>query len=88
MRIALCRAITRAHRFSQVLDAAKGLSEVSVAAMTQRRVLRAYHSRVSAMHWSPSEPTRLVSAYLEGRLMVWDAMSSYKIKAIHLRARG
>ena len=71
---------------SQVLDAAKGLSEVSVASMTHRRVLRAYQSRVSAMHWSPSEPTRLVSAYLEGRLMVWDAMSSYKIKAIHLRA--
>lgn len=86
VRILLCRSITRAHLLFEVLEATKGLPEVSVASITHRRVLRAYSSRVSAMHWSPSQPTRLISAYLEGRLMVWDAMSCNKIQAINLGA--
>lgn len=49
-----------------------------------RRSLKGHLSKIYAMHWS-EEKTKLVSGSQDGRLLVWDALSTNKLAAIPLR---
>eukprot|EP01087_Luapelamoeba_hula_P021658 TRINITY_DN760_c0_g1_i2.p1 TRINITY_DN760_c0_g1~~TRINITY_DN760_c0_g1_i2.p1 ORF type:complete len:349 (-),score=46.07 TRINITY_DN760_c0_g1_i2:279-1325(-) len=50
-----------------------------------RRTLRGHLAKVYAMHWS-EEHYNLVSASQDGKLIVWDALSTNKLHAIPLRS--
>jgi guanine nucleotide-binding protein G(I)/G(S)/G(T) subunit beta-1 len=49
-----------------------------------RRVLRGHKAKVYAMHWS-MDNKHLVSASQDGRLIVWDGLTTNKVIAIALR---
>ena len=55
-----------------------------------RRVLRGHFAKIYAMHWCKSEHShlakQLVSASQDGKLIVWNAMSTNKVHAIPLRS--
>lgn len=50
-----------------------------------RRTLKGHLSKIYAMHWS-ADSHHLVSASQDGKLIVWDGMSTNKIHAIPLRS--
>jgi len=52
--------------------------------MKIRRNLRGHLAKIYAMHWS--EDVHLVSASQDGKLLVWDALTTNKIHAIPLRS--
>jgi len=49
-----------------------------------RRTLRGHLSKIYALQWT-NEKTHLVSASQDGKLLVWDALTTNKINAIPLR---
>lgn len=56
-----------------------------------RRELKGHFGKVYAMHWANSQQTaeqgsNLVSASQDGKLIVWNAMTTFKIQAIPLRS--
>lgn len=51
-----------------------------------RRTLKGHLGKVYALHWAPSQPSTLVSASQDGKLIVWDAISTCKTSAISLRS--
>src|SRR5688572_28971153 len=53
--------------------------------MKVRRTLKGHLAKVYAMHWS-TDKLHLVSASQDGRLLVWDALTTNKIHAIQLRS--
>lgn len=53
--------------------------------MRVRRVLKGHLAKIYAMHWSEEGPN-LVSASQDGKLLVWDAMTTNKLFAIPLRS--
>jgi len=50
-----------------------------------RRTLKGHLAKIYAMHWS-SSPVGLVSASQDGKLLVWDALTTNKTHAIPLRS--
>lgn len=50
-----------------------------------RRTLRGHLAKVYALHWS-EDKHRLVSASQDGKLLVWDALTTNKLHAIPLRS--
>lgn len=50
-----------------------------------RRTLKGHLAKIYAMHWS-EDKVHLVSASQDGKLLVWDAVTSNKIHAIPLRS--
>jgi guanine nucleotide-binding protein G(I)/G(S)/G(T) subunit beta-1 len=50
-----------------------------------RRTLKGHLAKIYAMHWS-EDKTHLVSASQDGKLLVWDALTTNKIHAIPLRS--
>ena len=59
-------------------------------AIKNRKVLKGHFAKIYAMHWAdaPGEPLgqQLVSASQDGKLIVWNAMSTNKVHAIPLRS--
>lgn len=49
-----------------------------------RRVLQGHYGKVYAMHWG-GDSTHLVSASQDGKLIVWNGMTTHKAQAIPLR---
>jgi guanine nucleotide-binding protein G(I)/G(S)/G(T) subunit beta-1 len=50
-----------------------------------RRTLKGHLAKIYAMHWS-DDRSRLVSASQDGKLLVWDGLSTNKLHAIPLRS--
>jgi len=50
-----------------------------------RRTLRGHLAKIYAMHWA-TERSNLVSASQDGKLLVWDAITTNKVHAIPLRS--
>jgi len=50
-----------------------------------RRTLKGHLAKIYAMHWA-EEKTHLVSASQDGKLLVWDGLTTNKIHAIPLRS--
>jgi guanine nucleotide-binding protein G(I)/G(S)/G(T) subunit beta-1 len=50
-----------------------------------RRTLKGHLAKIYAMHWS-MEREKLVSASQDGKLLVWDALTTNKLHAVHLRS--
>jgi len=53
--------------------------------MKVRRTLKGHLAKIYAMHWSKN-PVLLVSASQDGKLLVWDALTTNKTHAIPLRS--
>lgn len=69
-----------------VRDVAKDETEpISRVDMRPRRVLKGHLDKVYAMHWA-SDRRHLVSASLDGKLIIWDAYTSNKVNAIPLKS--
>ena len=47
-----------------------------------RRSLKGHTSKVNALQWAPEKPV-LVTAGLDGRLLVWDALTSNKLNVVY-----
>lgn len=62
----------------------KNLPKMDKCGIKIRRSLKGHLSKIYAMHWS-EEKTKLVSGSQDGRLLVWDALSTNKLAAIPLR---
>jgi guanine nucleotide-binding protein G(I)/G(S)/G(T) subunit beta-1 len=50
-----------------------------------RRTLKGHLAKIYAMHWA-EDRTHLVSAAQDGRLLVWDGLTTHKVHAIPLRS--
>ena len=53
--------------------------------MKVRRTLKGHLAKIYAMHWS-EDKTHLVSASQDGKLLVWDGLTTNKVHAIPLRS--
>jgi len=53
--------------------------------LRQRRTLKGHLAKIYSMHWS-GDSVHLVSASQDGRLLVWDALTTNKTHAIPLRS--
>jgi len=64
---------------------AKDLPPLPKPNMKIRRTLKGHIAKIYAMHWA-EEKTHLVSASQDGKLLVWDALTTNKLFAIPLRS--
>lgn len=55
----------------------------SCCALRTRRILRGHFGKVYAVHWS-GDSTHLVSASQDGKLMIWDGLTTNKLQSIPL----
>lgn len=62
----------------------KNIPKLEKCAMKCRRTLRGHLSKIYALQWS-EEKTHLVSASQDGKLLVWDALTTNKTHAVPLR---
>ena len=69
---------------SSVSAFAKGSSKVDKIPIKCKRSLRGHLAKIYAIQWS-EEKTKLVSASQDGKLLVWDALTTNKSHAIPLR---
>lgn len=53
--------------------------------MKMRRTLKGHLAKIYAMHWA-EDKIHLVSASQDGKLLVWDALTTNKVHAIPLRS--
>lgn len=66
--------------------AAKDASEITTKVpLKVRRTLRGHLAKIYAMHWA-EDKSNLVSASQDGKLLVWDALTTNKQHAIPLRS--
>jgi len=84
---------------NQIKDTYEGKSDTSVkdyvsksgkvfekpVPLRQRRTLKGHLAKIYSMHWS-GDSVHLVSASQDGRLLVWDALTTNKTHAIPLRS--
>eukprot|EP01090_Pellita_catalonica_P018550 TRINITY_DN6038_c0_g1_i1.p1 TRINITY_DN6038_c0_g1~~TRINITY_DN6038_c0_g1_i1.p1 ORF type:complete len:347 (-),score=34.02 TRINITY_DN6038_c0_g1_i1:132-1172(-) len=68
--------------FKQATDSIPTLPRCN---MRVRRTLRGHLAKIYAMHWS-EDNTHLVSASQDGKLLVWDGLTTNKIHAIPMRS--
>lgn len=54
--------------------------------LKKRRELKGHFGKVYAMHWAGSGSEKLVSASQDGKLIIWNAVTTNKIQAIPLRS--
>lgn len=54
--------------------------------LARRRDLKGHFGKVYAMHWAGTGSDKLVSASQDGKLIVWNAMTTNKLQAIPLRS--
>jgi len=62
----------------------KNMDKLEKCSMKCRRTLRGHLSKIYALQWS-DEKTHLVSASQDGKMIVWDALTTNKTHAIPLR---
>merc|ERR1712100_709487 len=62
----------------------KSMDKLEKCSMKCRRTLRGHLSKIYALQWS-DEKTHLVSASQDGKMIVWDALTTNKTHAIPLR---
>jgi len=62
----------------------KDIQKIEKCSMKCRRVLRGHLGKVYCIHWA-SEKSNIVSASQDGKMLVWDAMTTNKISIIKLR---
>jgi len=67
-------------------QAASGLQALPKNPLRNRRTLKGHLAKIYAMHWAQDKPNRLVSASQDGKLLVWDALTTNKIHVIPLRS--
>jgi len=65
--------------------AASSASKVGDPQMKIRRTLKGHLAKIYAMHWAKDD-NNLVSASQDGKLLVWDALTTNKLHAIPLRS--
>jgi len=68
----------------------KGLAEVSGTSVEKcelknRKMLKGHFGKIYAMHWDVDD-RRVVSASQDGKLIIWNALTTNKIQAIPLRS--
>eukprot|EP00003_Mantamonas_plastica_P021960 TRINITY_DN363_c0_g1_i2.p1 TRINITY_DN363_c0_g1~~TRINITY_DN363_c0_g1_i2.p1 ORF type:complete len:394 (+),score=91.14 TRINITY_DN363_c0_g1_i2:643-1824(+) len=63
----------------------QNVEPVGKIVLKHRRWLRGHFAKIYSLHWA-HESTQLVSASQDGKLIVWDAMTTNKIAAIPLRS--
>ena len=61
------------------LQAAASIDSLGSVPLRCRRVLRGHFGKIYSMHWS-GDSQHLVSASQDGKLIVWDAYSSAKVR--------
>jgi len=66
----------------------KGVPPISKLQIKNRRVLKGHFAKIYAMHWSEGAASKqnLVSASQDGKLIVWNALTTNKVHAIPLRS--
>jgi len=70
---------------AELQEFAKATPELSKLKISCRRQLRGHLAKVYAMHWS-EDKTHLVSASQDGKLLVWDGLSTNKAYAVPLKS--
>jgi len=63
----------------------RDLPSLQRCTMKVRRTLKGHLAKIYAMHWS-EDKTHLVSASQDGKLLVWDGLTTNKVHAIPLRS--
>ncbi|KAL6041986.1 Guanine nucleotide-binding protein subunit beta [Balamuthia mandrillaris] len=63
----------------------KDIETLPRCTMKVRRTLKGHLAKIYAMHWSENR-THLVSASQDGKLLVWDGLTTNKVHAIPLRS--
>jgi len=66
-------------------DFCKDLPSAKADKLKMRRTLKGHLAKIYAMHWA-EDGAHLVSASQDGKLLVWDAMTTNKVHAIPLRS--
>ena len=51
----------------------------------QRKILKGHYGKIYSMHWA-GDSRRLVSASQDGKLIIWDGLSTNKMYAVPLRS--
>ncbi|KIJ53713.1 hypothetical protein M422DRAFT_154579 [Sphaerobolus stellatus SS14] len=64
---------------------AEELESLPLIVMKARRTLRGHLSKIYSMHWSKN-PRHLVSASQDGKLIIWEAYTGYKMHCIPLNS--
>uniref|UniRef100_A0A6A7G5S5 Guanine nucleotide-binding protein, beta subunit n=2 Tax=Hirondellea gigas TaxID=1518452 RepID=A0A6A7G5S5_9CRUS len=54
--------------------------------LKQRRVLKGHFGKIYACHWSSKDSIHLVSASQDGKLIIWNGLTTNKVEAIPLRS--
>ncbi|TNN02776.1 hypothetical protein fugu_010263 [Takifugu bimaculatus] len=68
-------------------EAVAGLAVIGRIQMKTRKTLRGHLAKIYAMHWGADSNTRLcVSASQDGKLIVWDSVTTNKVNAIPLKS--
>ena len=68
---------------SNGLDSDKNFPDKTI--IKQRKLLKGHYGKVYAMHWS-GDSRRLVSASQDGKLIIWDGLTTNKLNAVPLRS--
>jgi len=55
------------------------------SSIKQRKTLKGHFGKVYSMHWS-GDSTNLISASQDGKLIIWNALTTHKVQAIPLRS--
>ena len=64
----------------------QNLRVATVPGIKTRRQLKGHFGKIYAMHWAGDESKQLVSASQDGKLIVWNALTTNKMHAIPLRS--
>uniref|UniRef100_A0A6A7G4V2 Guanine nucleotide-binding protein subunit beta n=1 Tax=Hirondellea gigas TaxID=1518452 RepID=A0A6A7G4V2_9CRUS len=60
--------------------------QTSSLSLKQRRVLKGHFGKIYACHWSAKDSVHLVSASQDGKLIIWNGITTNKVEAIPLRS--
>lgn len=70
---------------SSLDEEAKNVPDSQRLSLKARRILKGHFAKIYAMHWS-EDKRHLVSASQDGKLIVWNALTTNKLYAIPLRS--
>jgi len=62
------------------------VGEVAKCTIKARRSLKGHLGKIYALHWAGENSRNLVSASQDGKLLIWDALSTNKLQAIPMRS--
>lgn len=68
------------------LHNATGNRQTASLNLKQRRLLKGHFGKIYAMHWSSKDSIHLVSASQDGKLIIWNAITTNKVEAVPLRS--